>query len=946
MERSTQFTLLICSSFVLAAVAQNGSRNLTALFHVGVILDLSTLVGKMGMTSISMAVEDFYAMHRNYTSRLVLHTKDSRSDVIQAASAAQDLIENYEVEAIVGPQKSSQAIFVAELGDKSHVPIISFSATSPTFSSLTPYFIRTTLNDSSQVSSISSIIKAYGWREVVLIYEDTEYGRGIIPYLIDSLQGVETRVPYRSVIPISATDDQIMIELYKLMTMRTRVFILHMTPIIGSRLFLKAKEAGMMSEGFVWILSTGLTNIIDSLDPSVTDTMQGALGVKLYVPKTRKFNDFATRWKRRFLQDHPSDEPSELSIYALSAYDTIWAVAMAVQKVGMGMLGASMNGPKLLEAILMSKFEGLSGDFYIIDGQVQYSTFQIINVVGKGGRGIGFWTPEHGITRQLNNSITKGYSTSMTDLNTVIWPGDYNSVPKGWEIPVSGKKLRIGVPVTQGVPMLMNVETDPVTHLTIASGYCIDVFESAITKLPYAIPYEYVPFQTTQGKLAGSYNDLVYQVYLQKFDAVVGDVTIRYNRSLYVDFTLPFTESGVSMIVPVTDGKNMNAWIFLQPLTLELWLGSLAFFIFTGFVIWIMEHRINTDFRGPFSHQLGTIFYFSFSTLVFSHREKIESNLSKLVVIVWVFVVLVLTSSYTASLTSMLTVQQLQPTVTNVHELLKNGDYVGYPRNSFVEILLKQLNFEASKMRAYDDSVDEYFMALSRGSKNGGVSAVVHEIPYIKFFLAKHCTGFTMVGPIYKTAGFGFVFPKGSPLVPDVSRAILNLTDGDSIIQIEKKWFGDQKTCLNQGSIIISAPNSLSFCSFWGLFLITGVVSISSLFMFFIMFLYKNWHELRTIDTDKSVWQRFRSWARYYNKKDMKSYTFRIGKPDNNTSPSTSIMNGDSNVKASTGDNSPNMIIHSCDLYTTYSPPVEESSSPELSRTSTEDRLVNVVVSH
>lgn len=136
--------------------------------------------------------------------------------------------------------------------------------------------------------------------------------------------------------------------------------------------------------------------------------------------------------------------------------------------------------------------------------------------------------------------------------------------------------------------------------------------------------------------------------------------------------------------------------------------------------------------------------------------EKIENILSKFVVIVWVFVVLVLTSSYTASLTSMLTVQQLQPTVTDVHELLKHGDYVGYHKGSFVEGLLKQLNFDESKLRAYE-TTGEYFEALSKGSQNGGVSAIVHEIPYIKLFLAEHCTGFTMIGPIYKTAGFGFV---------------------------------------------------------------------------------------------------------------------------------------------------------------------------------------------
>lgn len=101
----------------------------------------------------------------------------------------------------------------------------------------------------------------------------------------------------------------------------------------------------------------------------------------------------------------------------------------------------------------------------------------------------------------------------------------------------------------------------------------------------------------------------------------MGDITIVANRSQYVDFTLPYTESGVSMIVPIKEDKNKNAWIFLKPLTTDLWLGSLAFFFFTGFVVWVIEHRINEEFRGPPSQQMGTIFYFAFSTMVYAHSS-------------------------------------------------------------------------------------------------------------------------------------------------------------------------------------------------------------------------------------------------------------------------------------------------------------------------------------
>ena len=238
----------------------------------------------------------------------------------------------------------------------------------------------------------------------------------------------------------------------------------------------------------------------------------------------------------------------------------------------------------------------------------------------------------------------------------------------------------------------------------------------------------------------------------QEFDAVVGDVTILANRSLYVDFTLPYTESGVRMLVPVRDKIQKTAWTFLKPLSADLWLGTGAFFVFTGFIVWFIEHRTNQEFRGPPANQIGSIFYFSFSTLVFAHREKIVNNLSRIALVVWFFVVLILQQSYTASLSSILTVEQLQPTVTNLDEVIRRGDYVGYLSDSFLPGLLKRLKINESKMIPFN-SPEEYNDALSTGK----VAVIVDEIPYLKLFLNKYCHNYTMVGPTYKFDGFGYV---------------------------------------------------------------------------------------------------------------------------------------------------------------------------------------------
>ena len=114
---------------------------------------------------------------------------------------------------------------------------------------------------------------------------------------------------------------------------------------------------------------------------------------------------------------------------------------------------------------------------------------------------------------------------------------------------------------------------------------------------------------------------LLYVWNLQNYDAVVGDTTITANRTSYVDFTLPYLNSGLSMVVKIKDDERKNIWIFLKPLSWDLWLTTGCAFVFTGFVVWILEHRTNGEFRGPPNQQLGIIFWFSFSTLVFAHSK-------------------------------------------------------------------------------------------------------------------------------------------------------------------------------------------------------------------------------------------------------------------------------------------------------------------------------------
>ena len=123
--------------------------------------------------------------------------------------------------------------------------------------------------------------------------------------------------------------------------------------------------------------------------------------------------------------------------------------------------------------------------------------------------------------------------------------------------------------------------------------------------------------------------------------------------------------------------------------------------------------------------------------------------------VVWLFVALVIMQTYTANLTSMLTVQHLGPTVTDIETLKSSNAIIGHCSGSFLSrYLVEVLHFNPNNIKTFS-STEAYAHAL----KNGEMAAAFLDVPLANLFLAKYCTGFTKAGPTYKVGGFGFVIP-------------------------------------------------------------------------------------------------------------------------------------------------------------------------------------------
>ncbi|PIN19198.1 Glutamate-gated kainate-type ion channel receptor subunit GluR5 [Handroanthus impetiginosus] len=609
------------------------------------------------------------------------------------------------------------------------------------------------------------------------------------------------------------------------MMMKVSIILVHLSPSLASHVFINAKMLGMMSKGFGWIVTSKTMNFLDALDSSVYESMQGVIGFKSYVSKSGETQNLTSRWRREFHQTEPDVEIRELNTFGVWAYNAAWALAEAIESAGMkhsqswaecaglkhldlARLRVSRSGSAILSKIRSSKSREFVGKF-LLPG-----IYEIVNVIGRGERRVGFWKSAYGLTKEINPTI----NSSSNFLDTIMWPGSSSTAPESWLAQMNGKSFRIGIPANETFPELVGMYHDQLSNKTSFGGFCIDVFCAAVDKLPYEISFEYIPHY-------GSYSDLVYQVHLQKYDAAVGDITILSNRSAYVEFTLPYTESGLGVVVKLDD---KDPWFFLKPLQPDLWITSACFFFLTGFIVWLVEHPINEEFQGPLAQQIGTALWFAASTLVYAHRERLQSNVFRFVVSIWMFVVLILTSSYVAKLSSLLTVEQIN---------LSQSDYIWSSANSLIQASnVSNLNFKDNRLKPFQ-SPEDYDEPLSQGRKEGGVIVILDELPYLKIFVARYPHDYTMIQSSMSTSGFGFAFPRGSLLVHDISIAIAELREEGTLLQMENKWFSSQLSPLPEDTEPATNPDTLSSDNFFGLFLLSGIATSIAMLIFLIFLL-------------------------------------------------------------------------------------------------------------
>ena len=252
-------------------------------------------------------------------------------------------------------------------------------------------------------------------------------------------------------------------------------------------------------------------------------------------------------------------------------------------------------------------------------------------------------------------------------------------------------------------------------------------------------------------------------------DAAVAALTISPEREKKFDFTHAFYTTGLGIAVA---GKAQNPWLsvirrFVSVAFLKV-VASLALVLLAvGILVWWFEHKKNPhQFNGSVARGIGSGFWWSAVTMTtVGYGDKAPVTVAgRILGLIWMFVAIIIISTFTAAITSSLTVSQLETVIKGPEDLPKVT--VGTIANTTSESYLKQNQI---LFRSYA-SPQEGLAAL----KGGNVQALVYDAPILRYYIHQSYIGSLEVLP-YKLQRqeYGIALKPNSPLREQVNVVLL-----------------------------------------------------------------------------------------------------------------------------------------------------------------------------
>ena len=262
-------------------------------------------------------------------------------------------------------------------------------------------------------------------------------------------------------------------------------------------------------------------------------------------------------------------------------------------------------------------------------------------------------------------------------------------------------------------------------------------------------------------------------------DVAVGPLTITQQREEICDFTHAYFTSSLAAAVVLEDNRLPSNLRFIAALwNGRYWLaifrisvGLIAIMAIVAFLIWLCERKANAPSFGGGGRPVrgfGVALWWSAVTMTTVGYGDIAPRTlqGRVLAVLWMFVSLVLVSTFTASMASILTAARISEGTT-IHGLddLHNMRVATFSSSAAAQYLEKNHISYVTYNRA------ALFDALAKGK----IQAIIYDEPFLRYVVRKeYPTKFTVLPLHLDPQLYAFAVRESSPLRESINRELLH----------------------------------------------------------------------------------------------------------------------------------------------------------------------------
>nr|QRN45440.1 ionotropic glutamate receptor kainate 2-like isoform X4 [Carausius morosus] len=447
------------------------------------------------------------------------------------------------------------------------------------------------------------------------------------------------------------------------------------------------------------------------------------------------------------------------------------------------------HGEHVSQYMKMFKFMGLSGEltFDVKTGRRKDITLELMEVSHAKLRKIGNWSISSGITQE------KDYGEQVSQEAKLMMQNKTFSVAS-----------KIGAPY-------LDWKNRSASGNDRFEGFSLDLID-AIAKHNHFKSYEFVIVPDNQNgmyvKETGQWNGIMGEVINRRADMGICDLTITYSRGLVVDFSAPFMNLGISILLTKPSKEDPEMFSFFFPFSFDVWIYMATAFLGVTLILFVLCRITPHEWDNPNpmeedpeelenTFNLMNCLWFSIGSLMAQGCDLLPRAVStRLAAGMWWFFTLIITSSYTANLAAFLTNSRMDDTIKSAEDLadqttVKFGSLRGGSTGQFFEssnYTVYQRISAMMKQTKPDVFTSTNQEGVDRVLKEKGKYAFFMESTSIEYETERNCE-LTQINGLLDSKGYGIALPFNSPYRTFVSEAVLKLSETGKIKEIKDKWW-------------------------------------------------------------------------------------------------------------------------------------------------------------